>query len=96
MYGESKRNGELEFKRSGCNHIIMCMGWVFSEYGNNFFKTMLRLGTDPVELSIVGDQVGCPTYTQGIAKTIVSMLSSLGSKRSASGVYHYCEDQPCS
>ena len=71
MYGGSKRNGELEIKRSDSNHIIMGMGWVFSEYGNNFFKTMLRLGTDPGELSIVGDQVGCPTYTQGIAKAVV-------------------------
>jgi dTDP-4-dehydrorhamnose reductase len=96
IYGESKLNGELEIKRAGCNHIIIRTAWVFSEYGNNFLRTMLRLGADRDELSIVGDQVGCPTYAQDIAKAIVSMLSSLSSKRSASGIYHYCGDQPCS
>ena len=95
-YGDSKLNGELAIARSGCNHIIIRTAWVFSEYGNNFFKTMLRLGTDRGELSVVGDQIGCPTYAQDIAKAIVSMLTSVGSKSSASGIFHYCGDQPCS
>ena len=95
-YGESKLNGELAIKRSGCNHIIIRTAWVFSEYGYNFLTTMLRLGANRDELNIVGDQVGCPTYAQDIAKAIVSILPSLDSKISASGVFHYCGDQSCS
>ncbi|MDC0640592.1 NAD(P)-dependent oxidoreductase, partial [Porticoccaceae bacterium] len=70
--------------------------WVYSEYGNNFLKTMLRLSADRDELSIVGDQFGCPTYAQDIAKSIVSILSCLDLKASSSGIYHYCGDEPCS
>ena len=57
---------------------------------------MLRLDADRDELSIVGDQIGCPTYAQDIAKTIVSILSLLDLKGSSSGTYHYCGDEPCS
>ena len=45
---------------------------------------------------MIGDQIGCPTYAQDIAKSIVSILSSLDSKVSSSGIYHYCGDEPCS
>lgn len=96
IYGKSKLNGELAIMRSGCKHIIIRTAWVFSEYGNNFLKTMLRLGDNSDELSVVGDQLGCPTYAQDIAKAIVSMLPSLGRKTSTSGIFHYCGDQPCS
>ena len=57
---------------------------------------MLRLGADRDELSIVGDQIGCPTNAQDIAKSIVSILSFLDLKGSSSGIYHYCGDKPCS
>ena len=96
IYGESKLKGEIAIKRSDCKHIIIRTAWVFSEYGNNFFKTMLRLGADCEELNIVGDQVGCPTYAQDLAKAIVSMIPTLDFKRTASGVFHFCGDQPCS
>ena len=64
--------------------------------GTTFLKTMLRLGADRDELSIVGDQIGCPTYGQDIAKSMVSILSFLDLKGSSSGIYHYCGDEPCS
>ena len=96
IYGGSKLNGEIAITKSGCNHIIIRTAWVFSEYGNNFLKTMLRLGTDCDELRVVGDQIGCPTYAQDIAKAIVFMLPRLASKKSASGIFHYCGDLPCS
>ena len=83
-------------KTFGCKYLIIRTAWVYSEYGNNFLKTMLRLGADRDELSIVGDQIGCPTYAQDIAKSIVSILSGLDLKGSSSGIYHYCGDEPCS
>ena len=96
VYGDSKLKGEVAIEASGCKYLIIRTAWVFSEYGNNFLKTMLRLGADRDELSIVGDQMGCPTYAQDIAKTIVSILSCLDLKGSSSGIYHYCGDEPCS
>ena len=96
VYGESKLKGEEAIEASGCKYLIIRTAWVYSEYGNNFLKTMLRLGADRDELSIVGDQIGCPTYAQDIAKSIVSILSCLDLKDSSSGIYHYCGDEPCS
>ncbi len=96
VYGDSKLKGEVAIEASGCKYLIIRTAWVYSEYGNNFLKTMLRLGADRDELSIVGDQIGCPTYAQDIAKSIVSILSCLDLKDSSSGIYHYCGDEPCS
>jgi len=96
VYGGSKLKGEAAIEASGCKYLIIRTAWVYSEYGNNFLKTMLRLGADRDELSIVGDQIGCPTYAQDIAKSIVSILSCLDLKDSSSGIYHYCGDEPCS
>ncbi|MDB4068962.1 dTDP-4-dehydrorhamnose reductase [Pseudomonadales bacterium] len=96
VYGDSKLKGELAIQSSGCKYLIIRTAWVYSEYGNNFLKAMLRLGADRDELSIVGDQIGCPTYAQDIAKSIVSILSCLDLKGSSSGIYHYCGDEPCS
>jgi dTDP-4-dehydrorhamnose reductase len=94
-YGETKLKGELAIQASGCKHIIIRTAWVFSEYGNNFLKTMLRLGAERDELNIVGDQMGCPTYAQDIARSIVEIIPQLNSRKS-NGIYHYCGDQPCS
>jgi dTDP-4-dehydrorhamnose reductase len=96
VYGVSKLKGELAIQSSGCKYLIIRTAWVYSEYGNNFLKTMLRLGADRDELSIVGDQIGCPTYAQDIAKSIVSILSCLDLKGTLSGIYHYCGDESCS
>lgn len=95
VYGETKLKGELAVKASGCKHIIVRTSWVFSEYGNNFLKTMLRLGAERDELSIVGDQVGCPTYAQDVARSIVEIISQLNGRKD-NAVYHYCGDHPCS
>jgi dTDP-4-dehydrorhamnose reductase len=96
IYGSSKFKGEAAIEASGCKYLIIRTAWVYSEYGNNFLRTMLRLGADRDELSIVGDQIGCPTYAQDIAKSIVSILSCLDLKGSLSGIYNYCGDEPCS
>jgi dTDP-4-dehydrorhamnose reductase len=94
-YGETKFKGEMAVQGSGCKHIIIRTAWVFSEYGNNFLKTMLRLGSERDELSIVGDQIGCPTYAQDIARSIVAIGPKLNAQKD-NGIYHYSGDQPCS
>ena len=62
-------------------HLIIRTAWVFSEHGNNFLKTMLRLGAEREELGVVGDQFGCPTYAQDIAKVIVEALEWIKLKK---------------
>ena len=96
VYGRSKLKGEIAIGLSGCKYLIIRTAWVYSEYGNNFLKTMLRLGANRDELRIVKDQIGCPTYAQDIAKTIVSILSLMDLQESSSSIYHYCGDEPCS
>jgi dTDP-4-dehydrorhamnose reductase len=96
VYGESKLKGEFAIQSSGCRYLIIRTAWVFSEYGSNFLKTMLRLGAVRDELGIVGDQIGCPTYAQDIAKTIIIMITKLNEKPSVSGIFHYCGDKVCS
>jgi len=96
VYGDTKLKGELVIQSSGCRHIIIRTAWVFSEYGNNFLKTMLRLGAERSELRIVGDQIGCPTYAQDIANSIVVILERLKSKELNSGLYHFGGNVCCS
>ena len=93
VYGKTKLLGELAIQESGCDHLIIRTAWVFSEYGNNFLKTMLRLGKERDKLSIVGDQVGCPTYAQDLAKAIVTILTGIESHNVSWGVYHYCGEE---
>lgn len=96
VYGKSKLQGELAIEQSGCKHIIIRTSWVFSEYGNNFMKTMLNLGASHEKLNIVGDQTGCPTYAQDIAKIIPNILISISLGKAISGIFHFCGDQSCS
>ncbi|MDA0345461.1 MAG: dTDP-4-dehydrorhamnose reductase [Proteobacteria bacterium] len=96
VYGDTKLKGELAIQSSECRHIIIRTAWVFSEYGNNFLKTMLRLGAERNELRIVGDQVGCPTYAQDIAKAIMTILERLQSKEVSSCLYHFAGNFCCS
>jgi len=96
VYGISKLNGEIFIRSSGCRYLIIRTAWVFSEYGNNFMKTMLRLGANNDNLSIVGDQFGCPTYAQDIAIAIVTILDRFDLKEITSDIYHYCGDESCS
>jgi dTDP-4-dehydrorhamnose reductase len=95
VYGCSKLNGELAICSSGCQYLIIRTAWVFSEYGNNFLKTMLLLGTDHDELSIIGDQIGCPTYGPDLAKAIICTLPFLELFQQ-NEIYHYAGNSSCS
>lgn len=96
IYGRSKLDGENAIIKSGCNYIIIRTAWVFSEYGNNFAKTMLRLANDNEELRVISDQIGCPTYAIDIAYAIEKILNKIKLKNCSSNIYNYCGDIPCS
>ena len=74
VYGDTKREGELSVLNSGIDGIIIRTSWLYSSYGNNFVKTMLRLGADRDELGVIFDQVGTPTYARDLAHTCLSIL----------------------
>ena len=74
IYGISKYNGEQAIKESNCSHTIIRTAWVFGEYGNNFLKTMIKLSSKN-EISIVNDQIGCPTYAIDIACAIEKIIN---------------------
>ncbi|CAK2712954.1 dTDP-4-dehydrorhamnose reductase [Vibrio crassostreae] len=90
VYGESKLAGEVAVAQSCDKHIILRTAWVFGENGNNFVKTMLRLGQTRDALSIVGDQFGGPTYAGDIASTLIQIAKRITQGSEVEyGVYHY-------
>ncbi|KHS85097.1 dTDP-4-dehydrorhamnose reductase [Pectobacterium carotovorum] len=92
VYGKTKLAGEQAVAKASYEAIIVRTAWVFSEYGNNFVKTMLRLAKERDTLSIVNDQRGCPTYAGDLAQAIISLLE----KNAEGGIYHYCGDKEVS
>lgn len=93
VYGQTKLDGECAALKANPKTVVIRTAWVFSEYGNNFVKTMLRVGAQRGELGIVSDQYGCPTYAGDIAAVIISMLSN---PHPPYGIYHYCGDSAVS
>jgi dTDP-4-dehydrorhamnose reductase len=91
VYGRSKEAGERLVRDAAPRHIILRTSWVYSPHGTNFVRTMLRLGSERRELSIVGDQTGCPTSAADLAEAILSILAASGAPGfNAWGTYHYC------
>lgn len=90
VYGKSKLAGEIAVTEACDKHIILRTAWVFGENGNNFVKTMLRLGENRDTLSIVGDQFGGPTYAGDIASTLIKIANLINQGDVLEyGVYHY-------
>lgn len=94
QYGLSKLKGEQAMQVSGCNGAIVRTSWVYSEFGNNFVKTMLRLGRERDSLNVIFDQVGSPTYATDLGRALVALLKA----ESQPGVelYHYSNEGVCS
>ncbi|MCB5361856.1 dTDP-4-dehydrorhamnose reductase [Vibrio lentus] len=90
VYGKSKLAGEIAVAEACDKHIILRTAWVFGESGNNFVKTMLRLGENRDALSIVGDQFGGPTYAGDIANALIQIAKRINQSDAVEyGVYHY-------
>jgi dTDP-4-dehydrorhamnose reductase len=86
VYGVTKLAGETACLKNCPESIIIRTAWVYSEFGNNFVKTMLRLMTERDSLNVVNDQVGSPTYAADLAQVILTILDS---SKWESGIYHY-------
>ena len=94
VYSQSKADGEAVLREILPQHINLRTSWVFSSRGNNFVKTMLRLGSERDELNIVDDQRGCPTSARSVAQTLLSIAHRyLQGEAIAWGTYHYA-NQP--
>jgi len=89
VYGQTKLEGELVVEALLKKYFIVRTGWLYSEYGNNFVKTMLKLGAEKDELKIIADQVGTPTYAIDLAGCILQIIKS---KKNEYGIYHYSNE----
>ena len=94
VYGKTKLDGELNCLNENPNSVVIRTSWLYSEFGNNFVKTMLRLGKERDSLNVVFDQVGTPTYAADLAQTILSIIQ-ISEKDPANfipGIYHYSNE----
>ena len=94
VYGETKRAGELAVINSSIDALVIRTSWMYSVYGNNFLKTMLKLGHDKDELGVIFDQVGTPTNASDLAKTCLDILaySKEANINSKGKIYHYSNE----
>ncbi|MBI5219557.1 MAG: dTDP-4-dehydrorhamnose reductase [Bacteroidia bacterium] len=97
-YGCTKLAGEQAIERAGCDFIIIRTSWLYSGFGHNFVKTILRLGKERDELRIVYDQIGAPTYARDLADTILKIVTRSAGDPSCfkPGTYHYANEGACS
>ncbi len=95
IYGRTKLQGELAINEVGCKAVIIRTAWLYSEFGHNFVKTMLRLFGEKNELKVVFDQVGTPTYAGDLALTIFSIIEG-DMYNGNEGVYHFSDEGVCS
>lgn len=89
VYGSSKLQGERYIKEILEKHFIIRTSWLYSEYGKNFMKTMIKLSIDTDELRVVHDQIGTPTYAKDLAEVIFNVINT---KTNKYGIYHYSNE----
>lgn len=89
VYGKTKLDGELALKKVLESYFIIRTSWLYSENGNNFFKTMLNLSKTKKELNVVFDQVGSPTYAGDLASFMLKLIEE---SRNKYGIYHYSNE----
>ena len=95
VYGRTKLRGEQAVAAVGCKAITIRTAWLYSEFGNNFLKTMLRLTAEREQLNVVFDQVGTPTYAGDLALAIFSIIEG-DVYEGNEGVYHFSNEGVCS
>lgn len=100
-YGRTKLHGEEYIEKAGCSHIILRTAWLYSEFGHNFVKTMLKLTAEKPELKVVFDQAGTPTYAYDLAEAITNVIADYEKEApmgrySKEGIYHFSNEGVCS
>ena len=99
VYGQTKLDGEKAIKDTWEKHFIVRTSWVYSQFANNFMKTMLRLGSERDSLSVVNDQIGTPTNAVDLAECLVKIINSCHSElvsESNYGIYNFSNEGQCS
>ena len=99
VYGQTKLDGEKAIQAVLDHYFIIRTSWVYSEFGNNFMKTMLRLGSERDSLSVVNDQIGTPTNAVDLAKALLKIIISCDTEfisASHFGVYNFSNEGQCS
>ncbi|RCH56578.1 dTDP-4-dehydrorhamnose reductase [Mucilaginibacter hurinus] len=89
VYGQTKLDGEKDIAALLEKYFILRTSWLYSEYGNNFVKTMLKLGSEREELKIIADQIGTPTYGIDLAYAIMQIVNT---ENTCYGIYHYSNE----
>lgn len=92
VYGLTKLHGEQVLQASGARYVIIRTGWLYSEFGRNFVKTMLKLTAERPQVKVVFDQVGTPTYAGDLAAAILRILDTL----QLGGIYNFSNEGVCS
>jgi len=93
-YGKTKLEGEILCQKFNSESLIIRTSWLYSAFGNNFVKTMVRLGGEKTELGVIADQIGSPTNAADLAQAILTIISSVekDNKPFVSGIYHYSNE----
>ena len=94
IYGKTKRQGEEVVLKYAHNAIVIRTAWLYSSNGQNFVKTMCRLGQERETVNVVSDQIGTPTYAGDLAQAIVDILPQMTTENK--GIYHYTNEGVCS
>lgn len=98
VYGQTKLDGEKAIQETFDNYFIIRTSWVYSQFGNNFMKTMLRLASERHLLSVVNDQIGTPTNAVDLAETIIKIIkkSEISNQKTFFGIYNFSNEGQCS
>lgn len=96
IYGKTKLAGEVAIQNTWNKHFIVRTSWVYSQFGNNFMKTMLRLGNEKGELSVVSDQIGTPTNAVDLAEALIQIIRHQTSNLDCFGIYNFSNEGSCS
>ncbi|MEQ8926126.1 MAG: dTDP-4-dehydrorhamnose reductase, partial [Fulvivirga sp.] len=92
VYGKTKLEGEKAILTSLKNVYILRTSWVYSEFGNNFVKTMIRLGQERDEINVASDQFGSPTWARDLANAILTLISEINDGNDVPGIYHFSNE----
>lgn len=96
VYGLTKLQGEQVIQSTWEKHLIIRTSWVYSEFANNFMKTMLRLASERDSLSVVDDQIGTPTYAVDLANALVTIILSPFTQNPNYGIFNFSNEGQCS